>query len=75
MRDMTTDEYQVYRIEAAKETGKMLREVLPTLQELDKMGDPQAVIDFARGIRKQARDIALNDLFFAGGYKRKTKLK
>jgi hypothetical protein len=72
-RKMTDDEYQVYKIRAAKETGKILRQRFAIIKNLSKSNRPEVLQDYVANIKKDARQAAYNDVFIRGGYKRYTK--
>ena len=72
-RDMTSDEYMVYKIRAAKETGKALRRNLETLRNLSKTNQTEVMQDFVATLKKEARDAAFIDVFYSGGYEKYRK--
>ena len=72
-RKMTDDEYQVYKIRAAKETGKILRDRFAIIKNLSKSNRPEVLQDYVANIKKDARQAAYNDVFIRGGYKKYTK--
>ena len=72
-RKMTDDEYQVYKIRAAKETGKILRQRFATIKNLSKSNRPEVLQDYVADLKKNARKAAYDDVFIRGGYKKYTK--
>ena len=72
-RDMTTDEYAVYKIRAAELTGQDLRRALPRLKSLDQANRTELIQDLVADIKKNARQRAFNDVFYRGGYEKYKK--
>ena len=72
-RNMTDDEYQVYKIRAAKETGKILRDRFATIKNLSKSNRTEVLQDYVADLKKDARKAAYDDVFIRGGYKKYTK--
>ena len=70
-RYLDGDEYQVYKMESAKEVGKVLRENRDYLYGLKGEELGEAV----RALKIEARNTALYELFYYGKYKKLTKKK
>ena len=70
-RYLDGDEYQVYKMESAKEVGKVLRENRDYLYGLKGEELGEAV----RALKIDARNTALYDLFYYGKYEKLTKKK
>ena len=72
-RYMTNDEYQVYKIRAAKETGKILRDRFSTIKNLSNRNRPELLQDYVADLKETARETAYRDVFIRGGYEKYRK--